>query len=535
MSTRPPPFDVISSLTMRNSIETYSFKPIYNTHRRLLKEQQQLSLSQSLSASTSNSSSPTPPFNPSPQKSRRNLNQSSYWSDDSEATRLGTELASLRKALDETTELLSKSQRSNMLSSSKITELQGEIIKEKAALKTSSSEITTLQTLNQKLNSELTTSKSSEDQLINRMISEKQNMIEQVQETTDLCDALKGELEMVKQLLEDARAEIKNLKSQKGEESNDLLRPSMESGDNCFLGCSTIIPKKVNVIFRPHASEVMDLKTSGGSYLTAGSDSYLKLIRGGNVVSTFGGVGVGIQPICCCDISSNIICSGGVDKVVRCWEEGGRGLGNMQGHGGKIVGVRVLEGKKVVSVAGDRRIKVWDLGRRGSMVSTNKHPSSFTSLSSPQTSGDTCSTGHSDGGLRIWDLKSNTLAADIPGIHNGSVTDVKYHPEESSLVFCLGRDNLIKVVDLRMCEILHTLSHPDFRIGCNWTSFGVSPDGVNVACGSVNGDMFVWDVREEKMVKKLKGHREQVVCVVWGGGEGQVVSGDKGGSVIVWH
>mmetsp|Transcript_13512 Transcript_13512/g.24893 ORF Transcript_13512/g.24893 Transcript_13512/m.24893 type:complete len:101 (+) Transcript_13512:947-1249(+) len=99
----------------------------------------------------------------------------------------------------------------------------------------------------------------------------------------------------------------------------------------------------------------------------------------------------------------------------------------------------------------------------------------------------------------------------------------------------MGRDNFVKVVDLRMCEVLHTLGHVDFRVGCNWTSFGVSPDGCNVACGSTSGDLFIWDVASSKMIKKLKGHREQVVAVAWGsGGEGQVVSGDKGGSVIVW-
>ena len=64
----------------------------------------------------------------------------------------------------------------------------------------------------------------------------------------------------------------------------------------------------------------------------------------------------------------------------------------------------------------------------------------------------------------------------------------------------------------------------------------MSPDGCNVACGSTSGDLFIWDVASSKMIKKLKGHREQVVAVAWGsGGEGQVVSGDKGGSVIVWN
>ncbi|GMH75525.1 hypothetical protein TrST_g13100 [Triparma strigata] len=466
---------------------------------------------------------------PSPSShSRRNNN---YWKEDEESERLRTELAALRKALDETTSLLSKSQRSSLLQSSKVTSLQSSLTSSKAALQTSQSEITSLQTLNAALSAQLTSSKNSETQLINRMLTEKQSMITQITETTDLLTSLKSELERTKKELASALLELAEIKEGKGDV---VLRKSEGEVSGNFGIFESMIPKSVGTIFRPHSSCVMDLKCSGTSYLTAGGDSYLKLIKGGRVVQSYGGQIV--QPVCCCDVGYGKIVGGGVDKVVRVWEEGGRSVANIQGHGGKIVGVNILEATKVVSVAADRSLRLWDLGRRGSMVSTNKHPSSFNCLSAPLTGGSTCCTGHSDGGLRIWDLKSNALAADIPNIHTGNVTSVKYHPTESSVVFCLGRDNLVKVVDLRMCEVLHTLGHVDFRIGCNWTSFGVSPDGCNVACGSTSGDLFIWDVASSKMIKKLKGHREQVVAVAWGsGGEGQVVSGDKGGSVIVWN
>ena len=168
-------------------------------------------------------------------------------------------------------------------------------------------------------------------------------------------------------------------------------------------------------------------------------------------------------------------------------------------------------------------------------MSTSKCASSFNCLSVPPPSPTSCVTGHADGGVRVWDTKTGSLALDLPGLHSGHVTCVRCHPGDASVVFSMGKDNVVRAVDLRVCKAFKSLGHVDFRVGMNWAGFAVSPDGRYAAAGGVSGDLFVWEVEGEKVAVKLKGHRAAVSGVSWGAGENQVASVDKDGSLVFWQ
>jgi len=69
-----------------------------------------------------------------------------------------------------------------------------------------------------------------------------------------------------------------------------------------------------------------------------------------------------------------------------------------------------------------------------------------------------------------------------------------------------SRDNTIKLVDLRMFEVLRTYSADSYRTGMNWSKSGFSNDGAYVVAGSQDGSVLVWNAHSSKLETTLRGH-----------------------------
>jgi WD40 repeat protein len=62
----------------------------------------------------------------------------------------------------------------------------------------------------------------------------------------------------------------------------------------------------------------------------------------------------------------------------------------------------------------------------------------------------------------------------------------------------------------------------------------LSPNGKNIASGSVDGTVRLWDVEMGKVVHKWKAHPEWVKSVCWSPNGERVVSGSNDGTTRVW-
>lgn len=143
-----------------------------------------------------------------------------------------------------------------------------------------------------------------------------------------------------------------------------------------------------------------------------------------------------------------------------------------------------------------------------------------------------------DGGLRFWDVRSGDRVLDIPNLHDGGVTSVHWNLRNSHEVLTNGRDSTLKIVDARTSTAISTFLDPGFRTLTNYASCSFSPDGNYVAAGSGgSGDIYVWNVAKTTLEKKLSGHQNGAVGLVWGmGGTNgqQTASIDKAGTLILW-
>nr|CAD7195804.1 unnamed protein product [Timema douglasi] len=100
------------------------------------------------------------------------------------------------------------------------------------------------------------------------------------------------------------------------------------------------------------------------------------------------------------------------------------------------------------------------------------------------------------------------------------------------LLSCV-RDDTLKVLDLRMNQVLRTFSAEGFKVGCDWSRAAFSPDGHYVSVGSADGAVFIWNVTG-KVESILKEHSSAVTAVSWHPYSSYLVSVDKSRRVVVW-
>jgi len=68
----------------------------------------------------------------------------------------------------------------------------------------------------------------------------------------------------------------------------------------------------------------------------------------------------------------------------------------------------------------------------------------------------------------------------------------------------------------------------------NVLSLDWSPDGMQIATGSVTGDVQIWDAASGALVKTLRGHTQEIMTVAWSPEGASIASGSPDGSVRIW-
>lgn len=111
-------------------------------------------------------------------------------------------------------------------------------------------------------------------------------------------------------------------------------------------------------------------------------------------------------------------------------------------------------------------------------------------------------------------------------------------PHSGTLVLTCGKDNLLRVVDVRRFEVLHTLSAPSFSVGGAWTAACLSPSERRAAAGGADGAVLLWDVGQAqgRVAARLRDptqHQAAVACA-WSPLGLPLASCDKAGGLSFW-
>ncbi|XP_039711934.1 autophagy-related protein 16-1 isoform X1 [Pteropus medius] len=295
------------------------------------------------------------------------------------------------------------------------------------------------------------------------------------------------------------------------------------------------VPTTALCAFDAHDGEVNAVQFSPGSRLlaTGGMDRRVKLweVFGDKCEfkGSLSGSNAGITSIEF-DSAGSYLLAASNDFASRIWTVDDYRLRHtLTGHSGKVLSAKfLLDNARIVSGSHDRTLKLWDL-RSKVCIKTVFAGSSCNDIVCTE---QCVMSGHFDKKIRFWDIRSETIVREMELL--GKITALDLNPERTELLSC-SRDDLLKIIDLRVNAVRQTFSASGFKCGSDWTRVVFSPDGSYVAAGSAEGSLYVWSVLSGKVEKVLsKQHGSPVNAVAWAPSGSHVVSVDKGSRAVLW-
>lgn len=392
-----------------------------------------------------------------------------------------------------------------------------------------------------------------------RLLAEKGKAVDEMNELTDMVERLKAEVDMLrslskveKNIQESNKEAAKSSWFGKGTKSTKPLEDSEDSVETRKFGTldEVIVPSQIKQTITAHMMDGTCVRydhTGPNLIATASSDSTVKVwdTVSGKLRGTFRGSPG--HPIICCDIASPLVVGGGSDKTCRVWNlTNERMIHQLVGHENKITCVRLFGGVEkpmVITGSADRSLKVWDISRKTYRQGvTLRHSSTSTCVDVASDSQNVVS-GHMDGGIRFWDLRSGERIADASGLHDGGISSVQFNPVNNAQVLTSSLDATLKIVDVRHggTTPVQTLRLPpsEGTTAPHWSRATFSPDGRYVAAGASPGTIYVWNAADGTVrAKWTEGHTTAgIMGVDWcrgGSGGQQVASFDRKGLLVLW-
>ncbi|XP_019779086.1 autophagy-related protein 16-1 isoform X3 [Sagmatias obliquidens] len=295
------------------------------------------------------------------------------------------------------------------------------------------------------------------------------------------------------------------------------------------------VPTTAMCVFDAHDGEVNAVQFSPGSRLlaTGGMDRRVKLweVFGDKCEfkGSLSGSNAGITSIEF-DSAGSYLLAASNDFASRIWTVDDYRLRHtLTGHSGKVLSAKfLLDNARIVSGSHDRTLKLWDL-RSKVCIKTVFAGSSCNDIVCTE---QCVMSGHFDKKIRFWDIRSESIVREMELL--GKITALDLNPERTELLSC-SRDDLLKIIDLRINAVRQTFSAPGFKCGSDWTRVVFSPDGSYVAAGSAEGSLYIWSVLSGKVEKVLSKHHSSAInAVAWSPAGSHVVSVDKGSKAVLW-
>eukprot|EP01029_Cantina_marsupialis_P019837 TRINITY_DN4614_c0_g2_i2.p1 TRINITY_DN4614_c0_g2~~TRINITY_DN4614_c0_g2_i2.p1 ORF type:complete len:502 (-),score=173.85 TRINITY_DN4614_c0_g2_i2:173-1678(-) len=434
---------------------------------------------------------------------------------------LKNDLATITKKLDETLKEINDLKEAN--------EEQTKTIEELTKKNTTFlEEINRLRPMLDEANQSIAKLTTENEQLVSRILDEKMQMIQQINEMNDLNNRLEKKLK--------AANSVRGRLSSTNSIELNLPHGKWHASTKNLISDVSLVPDTPPFRVSAHESEVADVTYSndGVLLLSASSDKTVKVWDpvSFRLKSVLRGP---TQPVITVAAYGHMCAGGSNDKEIHIWStETGRATRQLRGHAGKIYSIEFSDdGRTLLSGSTDRSAKLWDLR-------TGKCTRSFAASSMCNA---TCFldqhqivTGHQDGILRVYDAGTGAEMTELRQSLGYSITGLSQTSVGRPVIAACCRSNVIQCLDTITMSPVDTLSTSDFRVASHWCKARFSSDGAHLIAPSGSGKIEVWK-RDDKTFKhetSLECGSSAIMACDWHNLGLQVVGGDKMGSTHIF-
>ncbi|XP_015265946.1 PREDICTED: autophagy-related protein 16-2 [Gekko japonicus] len=301
---------------------------------------------------------------------------------------------------------------------------------------------------------------------------------------------------------------------------------------SCVAAC---LPSVVSDTKEAHLSEINAVKFSPSSNMvaTGGTDRLVRLwsVAGGRLehMQMLEGATGGITSLDF-DPSGYHLLGASYNNVAQLWKIGdGKCREILTGHADKVTAAKFRSTRhQAVTGSRDRTVKEWDLCKGACSRTINV----FSYCNDIACCDTVIISGHHDKTIRFWDSREPGCTQVIP--EEGKVTSLSISADQLHLLSC-SRDNALKVIDLRMHNVRQVFRAEGFKCGSDWTKAVFSPDKSYALVGSADGTLFLWNIETGHLESSLAAvHGSSVNAVAWSPSGLYIGSVDQCRKLVLW-
>jgi guanine nucleotide-binding protein subunit beta-2-like 1 protein len=230
------------------------------------------------------------------------------------------------------------------------------------------------------------------------------------------------------------------------------------------------------------------------------------------------------------------------DRTLRLWDlNAGKTTRRFVDHKNDVLSVAFsADNRQIVSGSRDRSIKLWNtLGQCKYTITENGHDGWVSCVRfSPNTKKPLIVSGGWDNMVKMWDLGTCKLTADLPG-HTGNVNTVTVSPD-GSLCASGGKDGTAMLWDLNDGKYLYELL---CDAGDEIYALVFSPSHYWL-CAATSSCIIIWDLEVKSVVDTLRlegqtsgkrGTRAACISLAWSSDGNTLFAGYTDKVIRVWE